>query len=48
MFAIPCKLMILYVYIQFILELQNVVNGDFREMKYRVNIVVFRLKSIRN
>lgn len=37
--------MISYVY-QFILELQNIVNGEFMKMKYPVNIVVFGMKSI--
>lgn len=41
MFVRPCKLMISYVNIKYILELQNVANGDFLKMKYRVNIVVF-------
>lgn len=40
LFAIPCKLMISYVYIQFYLELQNVANCDFRKLKYCVNIDV--------
>lgn len=40
--------MISYVYIKYILELQNVANGDFLKMKYCVNIVVFGLKSICN
>lgn len=47
MFVRPCKLMISYVYIKSILELQNVAKGDFLKMKYHVNIVVFGLKSIR-
>lgn len=42
--------MILYVYIQFILELQNVANCDFRKLKYCVNIDVlfWKVYAIKN
>lgn len=45
MFVRPCKLMISYVYIKYVLELQNVANGDFFENEISCKYSCFRIEK---